>query len=421
MKWKLITALALAIAIFLTVNIVLIFKGEEDIRRVNYITKWTSVKEQDLLETMPSAGVYIPKEEQHLYYDPNNGSFDGFLVQKGEAVEPGTELFQYSPEDINATRASFQAEIDRLRKEITSIDQHISDMTRIQPNTNTNTTSQTNRATTNNGDSVVVEVHPFDAGPYISQSIARDIEDKKLEKSKLENEIEKYEDLIQSTDTTLMQLTETSELSGTVKDIKHELDNPIITIISNDQKIEGNLNEDEVQQVLPGMKVFITYDNSNKQINGVVDEVFTYPNKKPAVGKENSYRFTVQLEEQMEQTNIYGQHVNLKIITNEVTDALTIPVRGVKKGEENYYSYVLGTGGIVDRRKIEPGLKLNQTQEVKSGLEYSEHVAMERPLFIKANQPFITRLAPTQNTRASYRKLSGGEIAKSITKGFLAR
>ncbi|MBD7938535.1 hypothetical protein H9655_15975 [Cytobacillus sp. Sa5YUA1] len=237
----------------------------------------------------------------------------------------------------------------------------------------------------------------------------------------MENEIEKYKDLIKPTDIILKQLIETSELSGTVKDIKHELTNPIMTIISNDRQIECNLNEDEVQQVLPGMKIFITYNNSNQQLNGVVDKVFTYPNKKPEVGKESSYPFTVQLEEQSEQTNIYGQHVNLKIITNEVTDALTIPVKGMKKENVNYYSYVLGTGGMIDRREIEPGLRLNQTQEVKSGLDYSELVVMENPLSIKANHPFITRIAPMQNTKASYQKLSGGEMVISIIKGFLAR
>ncbi|MBD7938536.1 hypothetical protein H9655_15980 [Cytobacillus sp. Sa5YUA1] len=133
MKWKLITTLALSISIFLSVNIVLIFKGGKDISRVNYITKWISVKEQDLLEIIPSVDVFIPKEEQHIYYNSSNGSFDRFLVQKGESVEPGTELFQYSPNELNATRESYQAEIDRLRKEITSIDQHISEMTRIKP------------------------------------------------------------------------------------------------------------------------------------------------------------------------------------------------------------------------------------------------------------------------------------------------
>ncbi|MDQ0269218.1 efflux RND transporter periplasmic adaptor subunit [Cytobacillus purgationiresistens] len=418
MKWKLI--IALAITIFLTVNIVLIFKGGGDISRINYITKWTSVQEQDLLETLPSAGVYIPKEEQHIYYDMNNGRFDGFLVEEGDAVEPGAELFEYSPADINATRATFEAEIDRLRKEITSIDQHISDMKSMQTGLST-IPSRTTRTAADNDDKDNEAAAAFNTNLYISQSIERDIKDKEWEKRKFENEIAKYEDLKQTSDANLMQLAVTSELSGTIQDIKHELTNPVITIISNEQLIEGNLTEDEVQQIIPGMKVFITYANSNTQINGTVDKVFTYPNEKPEVGKDSTYRFTVQLDDQLEQADIHGQHVDLKIVTNEVAQALTIPAKALKKKSDNYYSYIMGAGGLLERRKVEPGLKLKQTQEVVTGLQHGELVVMERPLFIKANQPYITRMAPSKNSKSSYQELTGEEIFKSIAKGFLAR
>ena len=69
-------------------------------------------------------------------------------------------------------------------------------------------------------------------------SIEKEIYDKELEKSRVEAEIEKYEDLIDSYDGS-DQLEISSEVAGSVKKINYELNNPIVTIISDTPKVEG--------------------------------------------------------------------------------------------------------------------------------------------------------------------------------------
>ncbi|MCA1026311.1 efflux RND transporter periplasmic adaptor subunit [Cytobacillus kochii] len=424
LKWKLL--IAAVITLFIALNITLIFTSEKEINRVNYISKWTVANEQDLIETLPVAGMFMPKEEQFFYHDQDKGSFQGFLVEKGQAVEPGTAVLEYSPQNINETKSAFQMEIDRLNQEVASLDQHISQMEQLLATSNTmpassTGTSQNQQLQTPNDDSIIVQVEPFDSTAYIQQSIARDIENKELDKSKLESEIEKYEEMLTAADSSMIELTAESMISGTVKELKHTLENPILTIISNEQKIEGELTEDEVQQILPGMKVLITYENSNKQLEGTIDTVSVYPEETPEIGKENSYLYTVQLTEPEDGTSVFGQHVNVKIVTNEVQGATTVPVKTIKHTDKKQVSYILGAGGYVERRQLDTGMKLDHTVEVQKGVEAGELIVLDRPLLIKSNHPFITPLSPTKNTKASYGAMSGMEIFKTISKGFLSR
>lgn len=84
-------------------------------------------------------------------------------------------------------------------------------------------------------------------------------------------------------------------------------------------------------------------------------------------------------------------------------------------------SYILGAGGYVERRQLDTGMKLDHTVEVQKGVEAGELIVLDRPLLIKSNHPFITPLSPTKNTKASYGAMSGMEIFKTISKGFLSR
>ncbi|WP_226618637.1 efflux RND transporter periplasmic adaptor subunit [Cytobacillus firmus] len=404
MNWK-TGALTIAATVFLAANIVLVLKNEK-ISRTFYVDKWTDVKEQDIIETLPAKGVYVPKEEQHVYYDSKNGTFEGFLVNKGDDVEPGTGLFTYSPEDISLTKKKFEIEIEKLEKEQSDMESHISELEYMQAGLMGNYLADDTSTMSNE---------------YMIQTIEQNIKEKELEVSRIENEIEKYEDLAAAAEESLLNLTVTSEISGTIKDIQHDLGNPIVTVISSEQRVEGTLTEDEVKQILEGMKVFITREGTNEKVNGTIEKIFTYPTAKPDADKDSEYAFSILLDEPGENQILHGEHAQVKVVLNEIIDTRTIPFDSIKKYNHQFFAFTIANTGRLEKRQLQLGVKIDQTQEIKDGLFKGEKVVQERPPFLRAGSPLITPLNPAKIDKRGFKKLDAKEKWKYTARGMLSR
>ncbi|MDM5228319.1 efflux RND transporter periplasmic adaptor subunit [Cytobacillus sp. NJ13] len=404
MTWK-ARLLACAVVLFLACNITLLFLKNDKINRTYHVDEWTSVKKQDLLETMPARGVLAPKEEQHFYYENSTGTFKGFLVEKGDEVQQGTGLFEYSPDDITLTKEEFQIEKDKLENEQENLESHISDLESMQRTLS----------------SAPVEEDQPNPNVYMIQTLERDIYEKELQISRIDSEIEKYEDLIESADESLLNLTVESEIDGTVKSIKQDLTNPVVTVISNEQKVEGTLSEQEVKKAAEGMKVFITPAGSNKKINGTIEKILNHPTSEPHAETESRYEFSIAIDESNELESLHGEHVAVQIVTNEVIDTLTLPYQAVKNTKKGKYTYVIQSNGRVERKKIKTGIKINQTQEVKEGIANGEVVLLERSPFLKSGFPFITSIEPNKLKKKDLKELRKKEMLKYTARGFLSR
>ncbi|MEK3857208.1 efflux RND transporter periplasmic adaptor subunit [Cytobacillus sp. FSL H8-0458] len=404
MTWK-ARLLVGAVVLFLACNIILLFLKNDKINRTYHAEEWTAVKKQDLLETMPAKGVLAPKEEQHFYYENSIGAFNGFLVEKGDEVQPGTGLFEYSPEDIMLSKEKFQIEKEKLERELISIESHIGDLENMQRS--------------------LALIPSEDDGPnpdtYLIQTIVRDIAEMELQISRIESEIRKYDDLIGATDKSLSNLIVESEITGTVKNIKHDLTNPIITIISNEQKVKGVFSEQEISKVEEGMKVFIIPEGSNHKTDGSIEKISYYPTSKPNVETESRYEFSIVMNELPEFKSFHGKHVDIRIVLNEVIGTLTVPDKAVKKSKKGTYTYAIQQNGLLERKSIKAGTKINQTQEVKEGVENGEFVLLERPPFLKSGFPFITSYEPKKLKKKDLTGLRKKEMLKYITRGFLSR
>ncbi|KON86232.1 hypothetical protein AF332_04920 [Sporosarcina globispora] len=404
MTWK-ARLLVGAVVLFLACNITLLFFKNEKISRTYHVNEWTAVKKQDLLETMPAKGVLAPKEEQHFYYENSTGTFKGFLVEKGDEVQKGTGLFEYSPDDITLTKEEFQIEKDKLENEQENLESHISDLESMQKTLS----------------SAPVEEDQPNPNVYMIQTLERDIYEKELQISRIDSEIEKYEDLINAADESLLKLTVESEIDGTVKTIKHDLTNPVVTVISNEQKVKGILSEQEIKKAAEGMKVFITPEGSNKKINGTIEKILSHPTSEPHAETESRYEFSIAIDESNKLESFHGEHVDVRIVTNEVTDTLTLPYQAVKKMKKDIYTYVIQANGRVERKKIKIGHKIGQTQEVKEGVEKGEVILMERPPFLKSGSPFITSMEPKKLKKKDLKELRKKDMLKYAARGFLSR
>ncbi|MCS0788570.1 efflux RND transporter periplasmic adaptor subunit [Cytobacillus firmus] len=404
MTWK-ARLLAGAVVLFLACNITLLFLKNDKINRTYHVDEWTSVKKQDLLETMPARGVLVPKEEQHLYYENSIGTFNGFLVEEGDEVQPGIGLFEYSPEDIKLSKEKLQIEKEKLEREQISIESHISDLESMQ-----------------RGLALISsEDDESNSNAYLIQTIVRDIAEKELQISRIESEIQKYDDLIDATDESLSNLIVESEITGTVKNIKHDLTNPVITIISNEQKVEGIFSEQEINKVEEGMKVFIIPEGSNKKMDGSIEKISYYPTSKPHVEIESRYEFSIVMNELPEFKSFHGEHVSIRIVMNEVIGTLTVPAEAVKKSKKGTYTYAIQQNGRLERKAIEAGIKINQTQEVKEGVEKGEFILLERPPFLKSGFPFITSMEPKKLKKKDVKNLRKKDMLKYAARGLLSR
>jgi HlyD family secretion protein len=390
--WKMIMITVLAI-LLVGVNLFLMIKDNSKVDKTLYVSSWTSAIKQDLEETMVTKGISAPQEEQSVYYDDSKGSFEGFMVKEGEEVSIGSELFYYKTDSYVDAIAHLEAEKESVLKQLDGLEDRKDSLDSLLTSSS-------------------VEMEEFFL--MSESSIEMEIYETEAEINRLEGELEKYEDQIDSTDGKLPYLHEISDIDGTVKEINKDLSNPVITIASMEPIIKGKVSEAEHNKLQPGLEVLISLKNSNKNYKGIIETISAFPEGKPSVEKESTYPFTIVLNEPIEDL-VHGAHVDVKIITEEVIDAITVPSESVHKSQV----HILQHGKVV-KREVKSGLKVKETQEIESGLEVEEVVVREPVSFEGETISFYTPLQFNQWEKEMYGDMRKLEIVKLVSKGILA-
>ena len=390
--WKTIMITVLAI-LLVGVNLFLMIKDNSKVDKTLYVSSWTSAIEQDLEETMVTEGISAPQEEQYVYYDDSKGSFEGFMVKEGEEVSSGSELFYYKTDSYVDAIAHLEAEKESVLKQLDGLEDRKDSLDSLLTSSS-------------------VEMEEFFL--MSESSIEMEIYETEAEINRLEGELEKYEDQIDSIDGKLPYLHEISDIDGTVKEINKDLSNPVITIASMEPIIKGKVPEAEHNKLQPGLEVLISLKNSNKNYKGIIETISAFPEGKPSVEKESTYPFTIVLNEPIEDL-VHGAHVDMKIITEEVIDAITVPSESVHKSQVHILQ-----DGKVAKREVKSGLKVKETQEIESGLEVEEVVVREPVSFEGETISFYTPLQFNQWEKEMYGDMRKLEIVKLVGKGILA-
>lgn len=255
-------------------------------------------------------------------------------------------------------------------------------------------------------------------------SIDAEIYEKELQLTRIEAEIDKYEDLVSISDDGLSSLTVDSPIAGVVKSVSHDLQNPVVTITSNDQQVVGLLDEDDMLEIKEGMSAVI-YGSFGKR-EGMVAEIAVNPEQDPQVGEKSEYQFVVELgeedtdttaEDETETTAIYsGSHVNIKITTTEVEDALTLPSETIRAG----HIYVLKDNGTIEKHKVKTGIEINGVHEITSKAEVDELVVYE-PGKLKNKTSFFTPIDIAKMKKKDFKDMGKKEIFRYLGRGLLTR
>ncbi|MEK4222428.1 MULTISPECIES: efflux RND transporter periplasmic adaptor subunit [Bacillus] len=364
--------IAVLCACLIAGNLYLIFKKDSKIEKTQWIDKWARVKIGNLAETFHTSGVITPQEEYPVYFDPSMGQFSKFLVEKGDKVSPGTELFQYSPAEIEEERAKWLAEKEQAQREIDLVTEEVQKLQNIQSS-----------------------LKSSDQTPSAAEvTVKSQILEQQAEIGKLQEEVKKYDTLLRELDQRKQQLTVKSPYAGYVEKIDDRLNNPIITIRSLKPAVQGVLNEKQRKKVTEGLKVKVSVDTKKKQYTGKIIKVDSYPENEPSVHKNSYYPFKAQLFNVKDSNEplLPGSKANITIITKESLSTLMVPSSSVFQDHKKNYVLVLNREGIVEKREITKGIHVGQKQEIIRGVKQGEAVLPHPKDIQKVNSPFITPL-----------------------------
>ncbi|MCR2821408.1 efflux RND transporter periplasmic adaptor subunit [Lederbergia panacisoli] len=458
----------LVIILVLAVNLVLLEKKGSKVERLNFISSWEEVKAGDLVKTLRTEGVVAPSERHPVFVDPNV-TFKEFLVEKGERVENGTPLFEYATEDLDEQIALLDAEIARLEKEKKSIETFVSDMERTKsalPRQRSNV--QPVFGGDPESDAVSETMVKVEAARQVREDAAeiravdRLVSERELDLEKVDLEIQKYEEQRDLVESGRSGLTILSSVDGIVEDISFELNNPVITIVSEDLFVEGQLNEQEVATVEEGMRVDVHSDLFVGELTGEIGSVSELPLEQATVERASFYPFNVILDvdeavdedddvgedddgeevddgvgenvdddvdddisenadvdvDENADVELYaGYHVLADIVLDE---ALEVPVVQRESIRGHSYLWVLGRSGIVEKRKVELGLQVGKQAEILGGAELGElFVVQENEIDHAA--PFITPFKGNKSIFNQWESESFRRKLKYVLVGILQR
>ncbi|WP_066055625.1 efflux RND transporter periplasmic adaptor subunit [Robertmurraya korlensis] len=401
MNWKKWTVIVVS-TLFMIGNLYLIYKKDSEIKRLSFVDTWTTVREQNLVESQTDAGLITPIEEEYIYYGENTGDLKAFLVKEGDRVEENTPILELSSVDIDAAIAQRELEISRLEDDIEALEDNIDSLDDLLSDIESSTTDENQSSNTIMANSLEIEIY-----------------EKELQVSRLEAELDKQETALASMDESLSSLTINSKIAGIVKEIRHDLNNPIVTITSNDIQVEATLTEKEIPTLEEGMKVVISSSLHKDKLEGTISTISTLPKTEPKEKKETLYSYTIQLNEQPSSSIPHGSNVDLKIITNEINDALTVLAKSIKQKGVKSYLYVMKANGTIERRQIETGLQLNHVREIKANAEEGEKVVLAANT-LRNKTKFYTSFKPEKLKKKDFRKMGKRQALKTALKGFVS-
>ncbi len=400
-RWKKVSVVAISGALLAT-NLYLIMKEDSKVSRSIFVKSWTKVENSTVTETYDTKGVTTAAEKYNVYFNGENQIFGRFLVKEGDEVATGTPLYEYTVKNLEQQTVDLEREIAALESDIAGVDEYIEKLTDypIQvPDDGTTSSSDINIAT-----------------------LDQEIYKQELEKSKLEDKKTKLDAQLMALNEQSGPLTMDSEVDGIVKGMDAALGNPVMTIASNQQAIEGVLSESEYKKTEVGMKVKISSPQLEKTLNGTIGHVENYPTKEPSLNQKSYFPFQIIMEPTDTETKqlVIGSKVDVRVITNKVSDVPTVAAK-IVHDKDKPYVYKLTDKGYINKEYISAGAQNDNKVEIVDGPVVGETV-LESPKFIPKNHSqFITPIQTEKVDFSVYEKLTTREKWRYFLIGMLEK
>ncbi|MCI2253044.1 efflux RND transporter periplasmic adaptor subunit [Domibacillus sp. PGB-M46] len=407
-----------ASAVVIAGNLYLIFKEDSRAVRSEWLTDWDRSETGDVVESFSAEGVVVPSDEYPIYFDESKGSLEEVFVKEGEAIQPGTPLFQYSPDVIEDEIARLTAEKDQTQQQISLIDNQLSQLRLLlsEAENEENETANTDDSSDSDSDGDTTIVQSGDASTGVEESILQ----QETEKQKLQEEVKKYDTLIAAQEAKKDNLTVKSTNEGYVKKIDTSLNNPVMIINSSVPAVKGVFDEKQMAKSAPDQRVEVTVDTTLEQFSGSLSSVSTYPEEEPSVKRASLYPYSAQLSGAASSDLYPGLKASVKVITDEQPDVVTIPNTAILRKNQKSYAIVLNQEGLLERRRIETGLHVDGVYQVTKGVEDGEAIVIDPYRLVMKHGPFITPIDTDHIKKKPWNELSRTEKIKYALMGFLS-
>ncbi|MEG9296058.1 hypothetical protein V6B33_06335 [Mangrovibacillus sp. Mu-81] len=396
------------IILFTGTNIYFIEKANSKVEREVRVSNWNMFKQDDLEKNLTKSGVVTSAEETYLYFNDEFGSFTKFLVKEGDEVKAGTPLYEYEVTDFTGQKDVLESEVDQLEDEIDSIEDNISDLEGLEgslPSTYDE------------------EEMPLEASALETEyDIKKEIASRELEMDRLENQVDSLERQISDLESYETTLTVESSGEGIIKELSHAVQNPLITIASNSTLVTTDLTEKEIMEVEENMNVNVQSEVEKKTQKGLVTGVSSLPKRDPHLETDSMYPIEIKLQDE-ENKLLPGHHVFVSIITDEVKNALAVPVTAIEKSGSKKHIWVLTEKGTVKKRAVETGLQVDGMIQIKSGVKAGEYYIVNPGLVpaLRNNASFITALDWDKIKLRDLKKMEQPDVLENLLLGILER
>lgn len=396
-------------------NIFLVSKENSKVDRLHYVRDWDKVTTGDLVSSFPVKGVIIPAVTEHITVD-EHVRFKEFLVKEGQKVKAGTPLFSYKSDDLEKQMALLDAEISSLKKKRDGTSAFINNYKKLLQSIEN---FSGNYSTEADDPKQVLIQQPYADNEKNKLAIEQAIVEKNIEIDKIDADIKKYEEQRAAIEAGRDGLTVMSPIEGIVKSISNELKNPVMTIVSNEKAVRGQLDEQQISKVKEGMKAEIVSKESKSAVNGKVSGIAELPEDEPVIENTSFYPFTVEYESDSKKMLI-GRHVTVNIITKEANNVPVVPEMSVGKENQKSYVWVLNEHSSVEKREVNTGLKVDHLAEIKNGINPGETVVLNHR-YITAPGKYITPFQPRVIKKQDRKEISRTRALKYILIGILQR
>jgi HlyD family secretion protein len=401
------TGLTLSL-LFVGTNAYLIEKAKSKVDREVRIEEWQPAEKDDLQKELPKSGVVTSADEIYLYFNDEFGSFKKFLVKEGDEVKAGTPLYEYEVTDFTGQKDVLDSEVDQLEDEIDSIEDNISDLERLEGTLPS---------------SYDEEEMPLEATALETEyDIKKEIASRELEMDRLENKIDSLERQISDLESYETTLTVESSGDGIIKELSHAVQNPLITIASTSTIVTTDLTEKEIMEVEENMNAKVQSEVEKKTQKGLVTDVSSLPKRDPHLETDSMYPIEIKLQDE-ENKLLPGHHVLVSVITDEVKNALVVPVTSVENSSPKKHIWVLTDKGDVKKRTVETGLQVDGQIQLKSGVKAGEYYIVnpgEVPA-LRSGASFITALDWDQIKLRDLKKMDRPDVLENLLLGILER
>ncbi|MCZ0875541.1 efflux RND transporter periplasmic adaptor subunit [Peribacillus sp. AS_2] len=416
-NWK-IVAVSIASIVLITVNLYLIEKKESKVERTVFVENWTKVKKDTITDTIQTNGVIKPVEEYDIYFDAKKNDFKKFLVKEGDSITAGSSLFEYKATELDALKASLEAEKTAAEGERAGIEEYIGKLSSYQGTVTSEPEAAIDESVEKN---LNIDI-TTSSSDLIKSNIEQEMYKQELEKNRLDEKVKMLDAKLSSIEEQSSAIVTTSEADGVVKNINKNLDNPIISIVSTNMAIEGYFSGEEMKKAEVGMTIKASSSDSKKALKGTIGRIHSYPAEEPSLKKDNRFPFQALIEPEGEETEplLVGSKVNLTVITNEKAGVPSIPIEAVQY-QKHPYIYKLTNKGHVDKHYITKGLKAEGKQEIIKGPSVGDVILLKPNVAVKNHSYFITPIQFEKVKARTYKKFTSREKVRYLLLGILEK